>query len=234
MEAIRWNAGERKREKWKSWNVDAASKIAGPLERDRRASNSFHAAANGRLFAAIRWRGRRAETVGRLVEKTGETETGITNKGRCTRTRYKGISSLSPVSLLFYQLPRRDHSGQKDNAISLCCANISLYSWPYCATGVPISWKESKLEGEGGGRQLASPRITTKQRCLKKLYYYSKYTRKEKKKEKRWTNNISIALFPTSSVIIYHLTGITHREERKGRESFVREGRFWGGRSTWQ
>lgn len=81
----------------------------------------------------------RKRLVGRLVEKTGETETGITNKGRCTRTRYKGISSLSPVSLLFYQLPRRDHSGQKDNAISLCCANISLYSWPYCATGVPIS-----------------------------------------------------------------------------------------------
>lgn len=81
----------------------------------------------------------RKRLVGRLVEKTGETETGITNRGRCTRTRYKGISSLSPVSLLFYQLPRRDHSGQKDNAISLCCANISLYSWPYCATGVPIS-----------------------------------------------------------------------------------------------
>ena len=149
--------------------------------------------------------------------KRRRTETGITNKGRCTRTRYKGIS-LSPVSLLFYQLPRRDQSGQKDNAISLCCANISLYSRPYCATGVPISWKESKL-----GEAIGSPRITT----LFKKFPHT-YTYILARKIHSFNNvDVSITLFPMSPLIIYHLTGITHRaviareREREGRESFV-------------
>ena len=89
---------------------------------DGRASNSFHAATNGRQRADRLARDAKRPGIWikrREREREGEIRVGA-------RTRYKGIS-LSLVSS-FYQLPRRDQSRRKDNAISLCCMNISLYS----------------------------------------------------------------------------------------------------------
>lgn len=66
--------------KWKQLGETRAketmSKIAGPLERDRRPSNSFHAAANGRPFAAIGWQEKQAETDEKTTDRDGNNKQG--------------------------------------------------------------------------------------------------------------------------------------------------------------
>lgn len=69
---------------------------------------------------------------------------------------------------------------------------------------------------------MASPRITTKQRCLKKLYYYSKYTRKEKKREKMDEQYIDHVI---SDVVCDYLSLNWHYSSRREK----REGKFRAG-----